>query len=299
MSKHCLPRPQHARLALVATVAVLALAGCGSSSGTSSGSPLEPAGTGDHDPGVVHVHGLGVDPGDGTLYAATHTGLFRLPEQGRAIRVANRYQDTMGFTVIGPRTFLGSGHPDLRERDSPSRLGLIRSADAGESWRSVSLSGSADFHALHAAHDKVYGYDVSSGRFMVSADEGRGWDTRSTLQMFDFATSPDDAEVVIATTPQGVVRSRDGGRTWVHTGSTAPVLLSWQTSAELWGVGRDGRVQVSPDGGGTWQARGLLGGAPEAISATSRGLVAAASGRGVLASTDGGTSWTVRYQQTS
>jgi hypothetical protein len=52
--------------------------------------------------GLEHVHGLGVDPADGVLYAATHFGLWRIPEQGQATRVADRYQDTMGFTVVGP-----------------------------------------------------------------------------------------------------------------------------------------------------------------------------------------------------
>ena len=54
------------------------------------------------EPGVVHVHGLGVDPGDGTLYAATHSGLFRLPASGKpAQRVAMRL--TAGSTAMTPR----------------------------------------------------------------------------------------------------------------------------------------------------------------------------------------------------
>ena len=61
---------------------------------------------------MVHVHGLGVDPGDGMLYAATHSGLFKIPEQGEAERVANRAQDTMGFSIVGPGRFIGSG-PDV------------------------------------------------------------------------------------------------------------------------------------------------------------------------------------------
>ncbi|MEX2658296.1 MAG: hypothetical protein WD232_01265, partial [Acidimicrobiales bacterium] len=32
--------------------------------------------------GVSHVHGLGVNPGDGDLYAATHHGVFRIPDDG-------------------------------------------------------------------------------------------------------------------------------------------------------------------------------------------------------------------------
>lgn len=57
----------------------------------------------------------------------------------------------MGFTIAGPQHFLGSGHPDLREK-LPSRLGLIASTDNGQSWQQLSLLGKADFHALHAAH---------------------------------------------------------------------------------------------------------------------------------------------------
>jgi hypothetical protein len=55
------------------------------------------------DPGPIHVHGLGINPKDGAVFIATHTGLFRAPEGGRkARRVANRFQDTMSFMVVGP-----------------------------------------------------------------------------------------------------------------------------------------------------------------------------------------------------
>jgi hypothetical protein len=100
----------------------------------------------------VHVHRLGINPRDGALYAATHTGLFTIRDRA-ATRVADRYQDTMGFTVVGPDHFLGSGHPDFRDRQlyDPNRrplLGLVDSRDAARSWRSLSLLGEADFHAL-------------------------------------------------------------------------------------------------------------------------------------------------------
>jgi hypothetical protein len=64
-------------------------------------------------PRVVHIHGLGINPRDGARYAATHSGLFFIRE-GAASRVADRDQDTMGFTVVGPDHFLGSGHGEQR-----------------------------------------------------------------------------------------------------------------------------------------------------------------------------------------
>src|SRR5688572_9057293 len=58
-----------------------------------------------NDPGVVHIHGLGINPGNGDLYAATHMGVFRI-EDDKATRIADRHQDTMGFTVVGPDHFI-------------------------------------------------------------------------------------------------------------------------------------------------------------------------------------------------
>lgn len=284
------------RTALTSAVAALVLALTGCSTGTDA--PAAPGrAAGPDDPGVAHVHGLGVDPADGVLYAATHFGLFALPEGGEARRIADRYQDTMGFTVVGPSTFLGSGHPDPRKDPQlPPRLGLIRSTDAARTWQTVSLTGEADFHALHSAHGNVYGWDSGTGRLMVSVDDGRTWDTRSTLQLRDFAVSPDDADVLLATSAQGLARSADGGRTFAAVAG-APVLtvLAWQRSDALYGVDPAGQVHVSADGGRTWQPRGDLGGEPEALAAHDGRLYAAATGRGVLASADDGRTWTVRY----
>ena len=252
------------------------------------------------EPGVVHVHGLGVDPGDGVLYAATHSGLFRIPEQGVASSVANRAQDTMGFSVVGPGQFIGSGHPDVREDDlRPPLLGLISSADRGETWQPLSLRGEADFHALEAAHSSVYGYDATSQTFMVSTDREQ-WDRRSQLGLADFAVDPADPDVVLATTERGLLRSTDGGRTWSPVAG-APLLqvVSWAGQGPLYGVTPDGTVQRSPDGGTSWEERGSVGGPPEAITVDVRDggqvLYVAASGRGIVVSADEGRTFTTFY----
>lgn len=253
--------------------------------------------------GVEHVHGLGVDPADGVLYAATHFGLWRIPEQGQATRVADRYQDTMGFTVVGPGTFLGSGHPDFQmDPDLPTRLGLIRSADAGETWEGVSMSGEADFHVLHAAHGQVYGWDSGSGRVMVSGDDGRSWEIRSVLDLRDLVVSPDDPQRLLATTETGLFRSGDGGRAWVSvTGAPALTVLAWGLQGSLYGVTPDGVVQHSLDGGATWAPRGALGGEPEALTVSidddSERLYVAVAEQGILSSDDGGATFTVRYAE--
>jgi hypothetical protein len=286
-----------ARTALAAVAAALVVTGCsaGTDRGAASGQrpALDPAA----DPGVAHVHGLGVDPADGVLYAATHFGLFALPEDGSAERIADRLQDTMGFTVVGPNTFLGSGHPDPeKDPELPPRLGLIRSTDAARTWQTVSLTGEVDFHALHSAHGSIYGWDSGTGRLMVSADDGATWDTRSTLGLRDFAVSPADPQVLLATTEQGLARSTDGGRSFTAvTGAPVLAVLAWQRSDQLYGVDPGGQVHTSRDGGRTWGERGSLEGPPEALAAYGDELFATATGKGILASADGGRSWTVRY----
>jgi hypothetical protein len=251
--------------------------------------------------GVAHVHGLGIDPADGTLYVATHHGTFRLPDRGEAQRVGDLYQDTMGFTVVGDGHFLGSGHPDaagIRE-GQPPLLGLIESTDAGQTWQPVSLSGEVDFHALAYAHDQVYGWDSTSGRFMVSANR-EDWDRRSTLDLYTFAVDPDDAEHIVATTPDGLVESTDGGRAWDTTSGPPIVVLAWDATSGLWGADPEGGVHHSADGGTTWDEAGSLPGAPQALLATADVVYAAAMDEndttGIYQSSDDGQTWTLRYR---
>ena len=256
---------------------VLAVRGAGPSDGESSSA-------------FGHVHGLGMDPADAALYAGTHYGLFRISEDGGSSRVADRVQDYMGFTVVGPHHFLASGHPG-KGQDGPSSLGLIESTDAGQTWRPLSLAGKADFHALEARHGLVYGFNAITGRFMVSQDT-KTWDVRSTLPLADFTVSPADADLVVATTEQGLARSDDGGRTFrVIKGAPLLLLVNWSDDSTLVGAAPDGTIYASSDDGASWQRRGSLEAAPEALQAISKDLIYAATGEGVLTSTDGGRSF--------
>lgn len=270
--------------AVVLFVVFAAMSGC-----ASDGTPAPNAA----DPGVAHVHGLGVDPADGTLYAATHYGLFRVPASGTAVRVAGRRQDTMGFTVAGPGDFLGSGHPDPAER-LPARLGLIESTDRGATWTPLSLSGEVDFHALHVVGTTVYGWDSGTGRLMASSDR-RTWRTLATLGLFDFAVNPSNPQELLATTQSGLGRSSDGGRTFTPAG---PVLayLSWPRKGDLWAVSADGALSHSADAGRTWQPRGTLPGQPQALAVVDDVIYAAVSDDGIYSSADGGRTFTLRYR---
>ena len=235
---------------------------------------------------MEHIHGIGIDPGDGAVYAGTHYGLFRIAD-GSATRVADRVQDYMGFTVAGPGHFLASGHPG-EGQGGPSSVGLIESTDAGENWETLSLSGEADFHALEYRHDRVYGLNSMTGQLLVSTDK-QSWEEVSRAEIADFAVSPEDPDVLVATTQEGLARSADGGATF-EVVESAPVMVfvSWADDGALAGVTPDGVVYTAQEPTGEWTERAGLDGQPEALTIDSATEVYAAANGTVLASTDGG-----------
>ena len=251
------------------------------------------------DAGPVHVHGLGVNPADGALYIATHTGLYRSGEgDSKSVRIGDSKQDTMGFSVIGPDRFVGSGHPDFRT-DLPPLLGLIESTDKGQSWEPISLLGDADFHVLRAAGERVYGYDASNDRLLVSADAGRTWEeVERPAPLLDLAADPEaDVHLVAAGASdlgQGLYESRDGGRSWESVGQLAG-LLAWPTPDRLFVVDLGGNVFVSANGGRNLEHRGIVSGQPAALLGESAEELFVALHDGTIKhSKDGGRTWTVR-----
>ncbi|MDX8056211.1 exo-alpha-sialidase [Lentzea sp. BCCO 10_0798] len=242
---------------------------------------------------LAHVHGLGINPADGMLYAASHFGVFTVPADKAPERVGDRAQDTMGFVVVGANHFLGSGHPDRLEPDTAPHLGLIESKDAGRTWQTLSLKGAADFHSLEVKHNRVYGYNSQNGQIMVS-DNRRDWDSRGRVAMVDFTISPTDPDVILAATEQGVVRSNDGGRTFASTaGSPRLTHLDWSDGDIVIGVASDGIVHVSGDSAATWIARGRIAGTPAAL-ATKGSDVYIATESAIHISTDSGSTFTIR-----
>ena len=279
----------------------MALAGIslGSCGGSEDAGPTNTApGFRVEDPGPVHVHGLGVNPADGALFIATHTGLYRsAPRQTTAKRVGDRLQDTMGFTVTGPDRFLGSGHPDGRDGQPPF-LGLIRSADAGRNWRPVSLLGKRDFHALEAAGARVYGYGsdfkTREQGLLVSEDRGRTWSGRRAPEPL-LALSADGArpDRVLAGGARAIWRSDDGARTWMRLAGPGGLVASGR-GGRAYRVTLDGSLSVSEEAGRRWRSRGRVGGEPAAFELSGEDLYVALHDGTVKQSADEGRTWRVR-----
>jgi hypothetical protein len=245
---------------------------------------------------VHHVHGLGVTAGDGTLYVATHTGLFEAPEREQRLRrIGDSQQDIMGFSVVTPDRFIGSGHPDPDDAGSPPNLGLIESRDGGRTWKNISLHGEADFHVLQSSGDHIYGFNGVEGRLMVSSDGGRRWKKRTPpAAMYDLAIHPREPDQIVASTERGIFSSTNAGKTWRPLRDDTAGLLAWPASDRLYLVDGQGRVEHSSDTGREWQPTGSIDGQPAAFIAHEDDLYAALSDSTVKRSTDGGASWAVR-----
>lgn len=284
------------RLVVLAVLPLLILSGCGGDDERATATPNDAGGLVLSDDVVSHIHGVGINPADDAPVVATHSGLFRAaPGDRRAERLSELRQDTMGFTIIGPDRFLGSGHPAAGS-GQPSLLGLIESDDAGRSWRSVSLSGQVDFHVLRAAKRRVYGVNSTDGALLVSGDGGRTW-SRSTPPgaVVDLAIDPTNPERVVMSGDAGLARSDDAGRTWERLKDDLVGLLAW-TSRELVLIDADGQAHSSADGGRRFEAVGSVGDQPAAAAASGAQILVALHDNSVRLSDDGGRRWQLRLE---
>lgn len=268
------PRIHTSPFALV--VAAIVLAGCSNApdDGAEQASvPLE------------HVHGLGVD--DGTLHAGTHHGVFQVTRNSTKGPVGSLEQDFMGFTVVGPGHFLASGHPGPGQ-DGPPNLGLLESTDRGQTWKTRSLSGEADCHALAHSKGTTYCMNSVTGELLASTDLKR-WDVRSKEPVFDLAPSPNDPDKLIATTAQGLKSSEDGGRSFrLIAGAPALILIEWPADDALVGVDPNGRIVRRDPGKQNFAKTGSLSGQPEAFLATDAQTLYASVDGTIWRSGDGG-----------
>ena len=293
-------RSRRSPVALLAAAALLLLPACGGSDDPpgSQGEPTQDA-LPPHsasEAGMQHIHGLGVRWN--TLYIATHGGLWVAPEgQTKARRVGQSQQDIMGFSVVSSDRFIGSGHPHPSQQDLPPNLGLIESRDGGKTWKNISLLGEADFHVLESSGPRVYGFDGTQGRLMVSSDGGRSWQQRTPpAGIFSLAVAPTSADGLVASTERGLFMSNNAGKTLrpLELRDQRAGLLAWPAKEQLYLVDGQGQVQLSSDGGRRWRPVGSIGGQPAAFLATGGDLYAALADGSVKRSPDGGRSWSVR-----
>ena len=164
----------------------------------------------------THFHGIAVDKKDPSrLYLATHHGLHVVAPDGKTVRVSDTGDDFMGFTPhpTDPAILYASGHPA-----SGGNLGFITSSDGGKSWKKLAdgVGGPVDFHQMDVSKADPKVIVGISGGIQVSKDSGRSWKMVGPAPKgtIDLAASARDANTIFAATQRGIVKSTDDGRSW-------------------------------------------------------------------------------------
>jgi hypothetical protein len=267
---------------LAAVSLALILSACSSSTELPPGAQDGSAVTG-------HVHNLALD-GE-MVVMGTHYGLWGQEPGSAPAQITAEPFDVMGLAKSGD-TWFASGHPGPG-MDAPADLGLLVSVDSGATWQNISLSGEVDFHRLTASGNVILGQSAHGQKLLRSGDGGLTWQDLGAPPVFDISINPANADEVIATSEQGLLKSTDGGVSFVPL-PNAPrlMLVSWSTGS-ITGVDPEGQVHRSFDAASTWQALGSVSAQPIAIAASGERVAVLAQDT-IWQSDDGGVTFAAR-----
>jgi len=255
------------------------------------------------------VSSLAVDPSaPQTVYAATQGGgVFKSTDgaatwQPAGSGLPSPFVGLLAIDPATPQTLYAGGD-----------FGLAKSDDGAATWHSLLLPSftAVSGLAIDPSAPRTLYAGVAAG-VAKSTDGGATWEPAVSSRAL---ASPISALVVdprrpsfvyAATSLVGVARSTDGGRTWTHAGPLVgrvrALALAPQQTATVYagfapnsGDDPNGTVGlfVSKNGGRSWvRSRGGLGAlGVTALAVVPGRLYAGTDGGGVLASTDGGASW--------
>ena len=296
------------RVLIAVMTSTVLLAGCGGGAAAQSDAPKRSGRLVDFSQKPPYVNALDVDPATGDFLLTTNRGFFRIDAKTKAVErmhgtiTASTQSAGVGTFLdilsTGPGRLLGSGHPDIKGQ-LPPYLGLIASDDGGQSWRSVSKLGEADFHKIVIKHGRLYAFDAVLGAMLISSDGGHRFVERFTPPglIIDFEVDPADGDHLLAATDTRLVRSTDGGKRWRPIEEGQGIRLAWPAPDALYRAERDGTVQRSRDGGERWERVGTVPGEPYKFKALGAEQLDLALSDGTIVGTqDGGRHWKTTFR---
>jgi hypothetical protein len=292
-----------AAFAAVLVVAAPALGGCGGDSGSGHSTRLV-----DLSKKPPFVNALDIDPGSGDFLLTTNRGFFQIDPDRHSVTRLHSTISAKGKTspigtfllvkVTGPRTMIGSGHPD-RQGALPAFLGFLRSDDRGRTWRVVSRLGAADLHKIVLRHDRMYAFDAVLSAMVISSDGGRTFSEHFTPRglIIDFDVDPDDPNRLLASNDAELFRSEDEGDTWRPIAAAPGIRLAWVAPESLYRADKDGSVRLSDNGGDSWRDLSRVPGEPYKFKVIdAKHLYLALSDGTIMETTDGARSWKAVFE---
>jgi photosystem II stability/assembly factor-like uncharacterized protein len=208
--------------------------------------------------------------GNGTVFAATMSGLYRSPDKGRSWEVVEIVgQNVPLFSLAISPAFADDGLLLVGAVEG----GILRGTDGGAHWSLANFGGRQPHCAALALSPEfrqdgtAFAGTMSDGVFQ-SRTRGEHWEARNfglhDLNVLALAVSPDFAqdETLYAATPTGLFRSPNAARAWREVPSPAaeaPVqclAISAASPGTLF-AGTDGKgIFRSDDRGATWRQAG-------------------------------------------
>ncbi|HYL06086.1 MAG TPA: hypothetical protein VE075_08590 [Thermoanaerobaculia bacterium] len=181
--------------------------------------------------------------------------------------------------------------------------GIYRSRSGGSWDLLLSSGGGAVALAGAPSQPRTLYAAIQYGPLIVrTLDSGDNWEDVSSMGATALAVSLDDPATLFAGTPQGLMKSTDGGVPWttVFQGSVSRVVADPLDPAVLYLVSTDfvtGQVWKSRDGGSTWAK--LLSDGPMlgiAVGRNTPRTILVSGPQTVFGSTDGGRIWSKLIQ---
>lgn len=238
---------------------------------------------------LSHIHAVKAHKDQ--IILGTHEGVYRYLDEKTVKRISTENFDVMGL-AISSKGFFASGHPGKGSK-LPEPVGLLFSADRGQSWKTVALTGDVDFHTLETVSDEIYGADSGSGQLMYSANGGKSWSKRGVNSYTDIAPNPSKKASVFVVKDGKLLQSTDALKT-VTLLKTPFVVKSidWIKGSLIAAAGKD--LYQSKNAGKSWRK---LVSMPSTISSVTQSnkLIAFVMGSSIYSSRDGGKSF-AKYQ---
>ena len=163
--------------------------------------------------------------------------------------------------------------------------------DGGRTWNVVSRLGDADLHKIVFKHDRLYAWDAVLSALIVSEDGGRSFAEHFTPRglIIDFEVDPERPRAHRGRHRRSALPLRGRGRELAPDPAGRGRAAGLAGGDRLYAATRDGRVQVSSDGGDSFEDVGRVDGEPYVFQTVSGDeLYMALSDGTILHTEDGG-----------
>ncbi len=258
-----------------------------------------------------NVMALAIDPLDADkLHAMTGYGVFKSTDGGETWSKVSNVMEGQAVCSV----FVDPSNPAVLYATATSDGKAFKSTDGGDTWEELEfgfprlggcglLVDPADSSVLFATSETgiIRSTDGGESWRKLSSETGANARLAGTVgqQVDSLVNDPDDASILYAASPLGILRSPDRGRTWAVISSAAQVkgllrfVIDPHNPRIIYGEGNG--LYKTTNAGQTWKQlkRGLPpGGAGNlALVPSDSNTLYVATGRGVFKSANGGESW--------